>query len=56
MSYRQRIPCPDPKCEDGYILVYNAYNEDPLKGEKQPCDLCLGKGYVIISGFEGKDK
>jgi hypothetical protein len=41
------FPCPDPECVDGIILVYNAYNRDPLKAEEQICDTCGGKGFVV---------
>ncbi len=41
------IPCPDPECEDGIILVHNAYNPDPLKPEEQICDCCKGKGFMV---------
>jgi len=41
------IPCPDPECIDGIILVHNAYSEDPLKPEEQPCDTCGGRGFLV---------
>ena len=41
------MPCPDPACVDGVILVYNAYSEDPTKPEEQPCDLCQTSGFVV---------
>ena len=41
------FPCPDPECVDGIILVYNAYNPDPLKAEEQICDICGGKGFLV---------
>ncbi len=43
------LPCPDSECVDGYILVHNAYSPDPLKGERQKCDVCGGTGYIISS-------
>ncbi len=41
------MPCPDPGCLDGKILVYNVYAADPLKPEKQDCDVCGGSGFLI---------
>jgi len=52
MSSDVCVPCPIPECKDGYVLVYNAYNKDPLKGEKEPCSFCIGKGFVLISRIE----
>jgi hypothetical protein len=43
----QSIPCPDPDCIDGIILVHNAYNADPRKPEEQPCDTCGGRGFLV---------
>jgi hypothetical protein len=43
----EAMPCPDLECEDGEILVYNVYSTDPLKPEKQTCDRCFGRGYVV---------
>lgn len=34
--------CHNEGCEDGFILVYNAYSENPLVGQKEPCDVCNG--------------
>ena len=45
-------PCPDKECKDGFILVRNIYNPDPLKAEKQVCDICQGKGYVVLNARE----
>jgi len=42
------IPCSDPECADGFILVHNAYSPTPLKPEKQRCDICGGKGYLVL--------
>ena len=42
----EAIPCPVPECEEGTIYVYNAYAEDPLKPERQPCWLCFGRGVI----------
>lgn len=39
------MPCPDPECVEGTIVIRNAY--DPTQREKQPCDKCNGQGYVI---------
>ena len=44
------MPCPDPDCIDGKIVVYNIYDEDPLVGEEQPCGLCRG-GYIVTEDF-----
>jgi hypothetical protein len=41
------VPCPDPECVDGVILVYNAYSENPLEPEEQTCDICGGKSYLV---------
>ncbi len=35
-------PCPNDGCDDGFILVYNAYSETPLVGQREPCDICNG--------------
>jgi len=43
----QSIPCPDPECVDGIILVHNAYSADPLKPEEQTCDTCGGRGFLV---------
>jgi hypothetical protein len=43
------IACPDPGCQEGTIVVHNAYASDPLKGEEQPCDTCSGRGFIILS-------
>ena len=43
----QSVPCPDPECVDGIILVHNAYSTDPLKAEEQPCDTCNGRGFLV---------
>lgn len=48
MNEPYAIPCPDPECEAGTIVVHNAYAADPLKGEKQPCDRCGGAGVVMV--------
>jgi len=42
------IPCPDPKCFNGKIIVHNAYSPDPLVGEEQPCNRCGGKGFLVL--------
>ncbi len=41
-------PCPDSKCNNGKIIVHNAYSKNPLKGEEQDCDRCGGKGFLIF--------
>ena len=43
----QSIPCPDPECVDGKILVYNAYSATPLVPEEQPCDTCDGNVFLV---------
>ena len=43
----QSIPCPDPECVDGTILVHNAYSADPLTPEEQTCDTCGGRGFLV---------
>jgi hypothetical protein len=43
----EAMPCPDPECVEGMILVYNAYSPDPRKPEKQICDRCFGRGYIV---------
>lgn len=48
------LKCPDPECEDGKIVVYNAYSENPLKGEEQDCDLCQGTGFILGAVFESE--
>ncbi len=42
------IPCPDPKCHVGKIIVHNAYDPNPLVGKEQPCDRCNGKGFLVL--------
>jgi len=42
-------PCPDPDCHNGYIMVRNIYNPDPLEDVQQNCDLCDGEGYIWIA-------
>ncbi|KKK93317.1 hypothetical protein LCGC14_2694100 [marine sediment metagenome] len=45
------MPCPN-ECEEGRITVYNVYDTDenglPV-GNKEICDVCEGKGYVVCS-------
>lgn len=43
----QSIPCPDPDCVGGKILVHNAYSSDPLVPEEQICDTCNGQSFVV---------
>ena len=43
----QAIPCPDPECVDGIILVYNAYSANPLVPEEQICDTCGGRSFLV---------
>ena len=43
----QSIPCPDPQCVDGKILVHNAYAPDPRTPEVQECDTCGGHGFLV---------
>ena len=43
----QAVPCPDPACVDGVILVNNAYSDNPLIPEEQPCDRCGGRGFLV---------
>lgn len=42
------MPCTEPLCRNGKIVVHNAYAEDPLKGEEQTCDVCQGLGFVVF--------
>lgn len=42
------IQCPDPTCKNGEIFVHNAYSADPLQGEKQICEICAGRGLLVI--------
>lgn len=42
------IPCPDPLCKNGVIIVHNAYSANPLQGEKQICEACDGRGFIVI--------
>ncbi len=42
------IPCPDPKCREGKIIVHNAYSSDPLVGKEQLCDRCGGQGFLVL--------
>lgn len=41
------IPCLNPDCEDGEIIVFNAYNPDPLKPETEQCAFCNGRGFIL---------
>ncbi|KKM20662.1 hypothetical protein LCGC14_1643200 [marine sediment metagenome] len=45
------MPCSNG-CEEGRITVYNVYDTDekglPV-GNKEVCDVCEGKGYVVSS-------
>lgn len=52
-----RVPCSDPECVDGKILVYDAYSANPLEGEEQPCDRCNGTGetYFLICSTSNED-
>ena len=43
----QAVPCPDPECVDGVILVNNAYSDNPLVPEEQSCDRCGGRGFLV---------
>ena len=43
-------PCPDPDCDNGVILVHDAYSKDPLIGEKQVCPVCFGLGFLVVGG------
>lgn len=42
------VPCPDPQCKNGVIRIHNAYSADPLKGEEQICEICDGRGLLVI--------
>ncbi len=45
------MPCPND-CEEGRITVYNVYETDENdlpRGNKEICDVCEGKGYVVSS-------
>lgn len=49
------IPCQNPGCSDGVIIVYNAYEtgEDGLPlGHEETCDFCGGKGFQVVSVVE----
>ena len=46
MDSKAVIPCPDPGCVDGVIMVCNAYSDMPLEGKAQPCDCCKGRGFI----------
>jgi len=46
------FPCPNDGCENGEIQVYNAYAAEPLIPTAQPCDVCFGRGFVLISDRE----
>ena len=48
MASSVRFPCPDPECKDGRILVHNIYSGNPLQGEWQICDVCHGRGYILV--------
>lgn len=52
MTHQTEVPCPDLNCQDGFIVVHNAYSADPLKGERQLCDTCLGRGFIVVSGLD----
>ena len=43
----QTVPCPDPECVDGVILVHNAYSDTPLVPKGQICDICGGRGFLV---------
>ena len=45
------MPCPDPECREGIILVSNAYNANPLEFEKKICDSCDGRGYIVCESI-----
>jgi hypothetical protein len=50
------VPCPDPECDAGFIMVHNAYSSNPLKGEEEMCDTCKGLGVVpVFSRFVAAD-
>ena len=40
------LPCPDPDCKNGEILIYDAYSPTPLVGKKAVFDVCRGLGKV----------
>ncbi len=48
MDSGRTIPCPDPDCVDGTIIVYDAYSDTPLVGEAQICDCCNGNGSIVV--------
>jgi len=41
------LPCPDPECRGGFVIVHDAYAADPLVGEKRLCDRCFGCGFIL---------
>ena len=49
------IPCPDPTCHVGKIIVHNAYDPNPLVGKRQPCDRCGGNGFLVLKNEEPLD-
>ncbi len=49
----EAMPCPDPACVDGVILVHNAYSDTPLEPEKQICDRCHGRSYIVCEPVIG---
>lgn len=42
------MPCPDPECKEGYIVVYEAYSSTPLVGHEEICGTCTGDGYIVV--------
>jgi hypothetical protein len=45
------IPCPDVDCNRGWIPVCNAYSENPLSPEPQICEVCAGKGFLVVMDY-----
>ena len=45
-------PCQNSGCNGGKIVVYNVYEigDDGLPvGREEPCDVCEGKGFQVLS-------